>query len=121
MVQVLQHITGQPVLQLHRVQAPVLKAIQDSTSPVVIIMPIGSSKSMLFILPAYTAPGGCIIIVVPLLLLRADLIIYYQALGILYMLWESYWPPDKAVIMLVIPELTKNPDFYIFLNCQQQI
>jgi hypothetical protein len=61
------------------------------------------------------------IIVVPLLLLCVDLMIYYQALGILYVLWESYQPPEKAVIMLVMPKSTKNPDFHTFLNCQRQM
>ena len=61
------------------------------------------------------------IMVVPLLLLRADLMTHCQALGILCVLWESRRPPNKAAIMLVTPESTKNPDFYMFLNCQRQM
>ena len=121
MVQALQRITGQPALQLRGVQAPALKAIQDSASPVVAIMPTGSGKSMLFMLPVYAAPGGCIIMVVPLLSLRADLMTHCQALGILCMSWESCRPPDEAAIMLVTPESTENPDFHTFLNRQRQM
>jgi hypothetical protein len=121
MAQVLQRMTGRPELQLHGVQALVLKAIQDSASPVMAIMPTGGGKSMLFMLPASAAPGGCTIVVVPLLLLRADLMTRCQALGISCVSWESRRPPDDAAIMLVTPESTKNPNFYMFLNRQQQL
>jgi superfamily II DNA helicase RecQ len=112
-------MTGWLEMQLHGVQALVLKVIQDSASPVMAIMPTGRGKSMLFMLPAYTVPGGCTIMVVLLLSLRADLMICCQALGILCMSWESCQPPNNVVIVLVTPKLTKNLDFYMFLNCQQ--
>jgi hypothetical protein len=118
MEQALQRMAGRPELQLRGVQAPVLKVIQDGASPVVAIMPTGGGKSMLFMLPAYAAPGGCTIVVVPLLSLRVDLMTRCQALGILCVLWESRRPPDDAAIVLVTPELTENPDFYMFLNRQ---
>jgi hypothetical protein len=119
MEQSLQRMTGQPELHLRGVQSPVLKAIQDSASPVVAIMPTGGDKSMLFMLPVYAVPGGCTIVVVPLLSLRADLMTRCQALGILCMSWESRRPPDDAAIVLVTPELTENPNFYMFLNRQR--
>ncbi|KAL4936474.1 hypothetical protein BDV06DRAFT_216636 [Aspergillus oleicola] len=80
---------------------------------------IGGGKSMLFILPAYAVPGGCTIVVIPLISLRADLMTRYKELGIQYVSWESRHPPDKAAIMLVMPESTKNPDFHMFLNQQR--
>jgi superfamily II DNA helicase RecQ len=96
-----------------------MKAIQDGASPVVAIMPTGGGKSMLFMLPAYAAPGGCTIVVVPLLSLRADLMARCQALGIACVSWESRRPPDEAAIVLVTPESTENPDFHTFLNRQR--
>jgi superfamily II DNA helicase RecQ len=119
MEQVLQQMTGRPELQLRGVQALVLKVIQDGASPVVAIMPTGGGKSMLFMLPAYTVPGGCTIVVVLLLSLRADLMTCCQALGISCVSWESRRLPDDAAIVLVTPESTKNPDFYMFLNRQR--
>lgn len=119
MEQALQWMTGRPELQLRGVQAPVLKAIQDGASPVVAIMLTGGGKNMLFMLPAYAVPGGCTIVVVTLLSLRADLMTCCQALGISCVSWESRRPPDDAAIVLVTPESTKNPDFYTFLNCQR--
>jgi superfamily II DNA helicase RecQ len=119
MEQALQQMTGWPELQLCRVQAPVLKAIQDGASPVMAIMLTGRGKSMLFMLPAYAVPGGCTIMVMLLLLLRVDLMICCQALGISCVLWESCRPPDNGAIVLMTPKSTKNPNFYMFLNCQQ--
>ncbi|KAL4934769.1 hypothetical protein BDV06DRAFT_217888 [Aspergillus oleicola] len=40
-------------------------------------------------------------------------------LGIQYISWESCYPPNKAAIILVMPESTKNPDFHTFLNQQR--
>ena len=36
-------------------------------------MPIGGGKSILFMVPAFTAPGGTTIIIVPLVILQADI------------------------------------------------
>lgn len=45
-------------------------------------MSIGGGKSMLFIVPAFTAPGGTTIIVVPLVALQANIIQQCQELSI---------------------------------------
>ena len=47
-------------------------------------MPIGAGKSILFMLPAWVEPGGTIVIIVPLVTLRADLRRRYQELYIGY-------------------------------------
>ncbi|KAL2801580.1 P-loop containing nucleoside triphosphate hydrolase protein [Aspergillus granulosus] len=82
-------------------------------------MPTGGGKSMLFMLPAYAAPGGCTVVVVPLISLRSDLMKRCQGLGIQCVSWESRHPPDEAAIVLVTPESTENPDFHTFLNRQR--
>lgn len=50
-----------------------MQAIQWGESPVVVVMPIGRGKSILFIVPAFTAPGGTTIIIVPLVALQANM------------------------------------------------
>ena len=74
---------------------------------------------MLFMLPAFVAPGGCTVVVVPLISLRADLMQRCQQLRIQYVSWESRRPPDEAVIVLVTPESSEDPDFHTFLNRQR--
>lgn len=119
MEQALQQMTGQGEMQFRGVQQPAMQAIQDGASPVVAVMPTGGGKSMLFMLPAFVAPGGCTIVVVPLISLRADLMQRCQQLGIQCVSWESRRPPDEAAIVLVTPESSEDPDFHTFLNRQR--
>jgi superfamily II DNA helicase RecQ len=71
---------------------------------------------MLFMVPAFAAPGGMTVVVVPLVVLRADMQRRCQQLGILCVAWESRRPPDAASIVLVTPESAVSPDFQTFLN-----
>lgn len=93
-----------------------MQAIQQGESPVVAVMPTGGGKSMLFIVPAFAAPGGTTIIIVPLVALQADMMRRCQELSISYVAWESQQPPDAASIILVTPESAVSPNFQIFLN-----
>ncbi|KAF7174646.1 hypothetical protein CNMCM5623_009123 [Aspergillus felis] len=79
-----QRMTGRPDMQFQGVQDPAMRAIQQGESPVVAVMPTGGGKSMLFMVPAFAAPGGTTIIVVPLVALRADMTQRCQELGISY-------------------------------------
>ena len=115
----LQRMTQRPDIYFRGVQQPAMQAIQDGASPVVAVMPTGGGKSMLFMLPAFVAPGGCTIVVVPLISLRADLMQRCQQLGIPCVSWESRRPPDEAAIVLVTPESSEDPDFHTFLNRQR--
>ncbi|KAF9882584.1 hypothetical protein FE257_006232, partial [Aspergillus nanangensis] len=116
MEQAMQRMTQKAAIQLRGVQGPVLQAIQQGESPVVAIMPTGSGKSMLFMLPAWIEPGGTTVVVVPLIALRQDMQQRCQQLGISCTVWESRRPPDAASIILVTPESAITPDFHSFLN-----
>lgn len=109
-------MTGQPIMRFRGVQDPAIRAIQRGESPVIAVMPTGGGKSMLFIVPAFTAPGGTTVVVVPLVALRADMQRRCQQLGISCVAWESRRPPDAASIVLVTPESAVSPDFQTFLN-----
>ncbi|GIC93042.1 uncharacterized protein Aud_009521 [Aspergillus udagawae] len=111
-----QRMTGQPDMQFWGVQDPVMQAIQWGESPVVAVMPTSRGKSMLFMVPAFTAPGGTTIIMVLLIALQADMIRRCQELSISCVLWESQRPPNAASIVLVTPKSTVSPDFQTFLN-----
>jgi superfamily II DNA helicase RecQ len=111
-----QRMTGQPKMRFQGVQDPAIRAIQWGESPIVAVMPTGGGKSMLFMVPAFTAPSGTTVVVVLLVVLQADMQQRCQQLGILCVAWESRWPPNAASIMLVTPESAVSPDFQTFLN-----
>lgn len=78
-----QRMTGWPDMQFRGVQDPAMRAIQWGESPVVAVMPTGGGKSMLFMVPAFAAPGGTTIVIVLLVVLQADMIQQCQELSIL--------------------------------------
>src|ERR1700712_1858487 len=100
----LQQLLGTESAQFRGVQAAATQAIQQGQSPVIAVMPTGSGKSMLFMLPAWIAPRGTTVVVVPLIALRGDLQQRCTKLGISCVEWESRRPPDDASIVLVTPE-----------------
>lgn len=69
-----QCMTGQPDMQFWGVQDLAIWAIQQGESPVVVVMLTGGGKSMLFIVPVFTAPRGTTIIMVLLVALQANII-----------------------------------------------
>ncbi|KAF7184889.1 hypothetical protein CNMCM7691_008406 [Aspergillus felis] len=77
-----QRMTGRPDMRFRGVQDPAMRAIQRGESPVVAVMPTGGGKSMLFMVPAFAAPGGTTIVVVPLVALQANITRRCQELGI---------------------------------------
>jgi superfamily II DNA helicase RecQ len=83
MTEALQRMTGQPTMQFRGVQEAAIQSIQAGHSRVVVVMPTGGGKSMLFMLPAWVAQrGGLTVVVVPLTALRTDLQQRCQAAGI---------------------------------------
>jgi superfamily II DNA helicase RecQ len=60
---------------IRSVQGDAMRAIQQGESPIVVVMPTGSGKSVLFMLPAFVQVGGVTIVVVPLKALRADMVV----------------------------------------------
>lgn len=98
------------------VQEEAIKAITVGESPIVVVMPTGAGKSMLFMLPAWAEQGGTTVVVVPLIALRGDMKRRCNALGISCAEWEGRYPPDAAAIVLVTPESAVSEGFMTFLN-----
>jgi superfamily II DNA helicase RecQ len=120
MTEALQRMTGDPTMQFRGVQCAAIDAIKRGDSRVVVVMPIGGRKSMLFILPAWVGQrGGLTIVVVPLIALRSDLQRRCEAAGILCVEWESHHHPDHAAIMFVTPEAVFTDAFQSFMNRQR--
>jgi superfamily II DNA or RNA helicase len=98
------------------VQAEAIQAITAGESPVVVVMPTGAGKSLLFMLPAWAEQGGTTVVVVPLIALRGDMKRRCKTLGISCAEWEGRRPPDAAAIVLVTPEAAVGEGFMTFLN-----
>ena len=98
------------------VQGEAMQAIQEGRSPIVVVMPTGAGKSVLFMLPAFVQVGGVTIVVVPLKALRGDMVVRCGALSIRCAVWEQDSAVDGASIVLVTPEKAVSPEFGTFVS-----
>lgn len=112
----LREMTGDAEMQFRGVQAEAIRAIQDNQSPMVAVMASGRGKSMLFLLPAWVAPEGTTVVVVPLLELRQSVVQRSRRYGIECALWESGRAPEDASIVLVTSDSAATPEFQSFLD-----
>jgi superfamily II DNA helicase RecQ len=106
----------QKEVSFRSVQGKAMEAIQKGDSPIVAVMPTGSGKSVLFMLPAWVEPGGVSIVVVPLRALRKDMVHRCEQIGIQCAVWDGRNQPDSASIILVTPEKATSDEFGTFIN-----
>jgi len=97
------------------VQLPALKAIIKGNSPVLVVMPTGAGKSLMFMLPTFCIETG-VTVVVPLISLRQDLMRRCKKLGISCAEWDRHRPPDGARLVLVTAESAVKQFFQKFLD-----
>ena len=97
-------------------QGEAIQAIQEGRSPIVAVMPTGSGKSVLFMLPAWVEPGGVTIVVVPFRGLRDDMVFRCGKSGIRCAVWDDFRQPDGASIVLVTPEKALDDAFQTFVR-----
>jgi superfamily II DNA helicase RecQ len=69
---------------IRSMQGDAMHAIQQGESPIVVVIPIGSGKSVLFMLLAFVQVGGVTIVVVLLKALRADIVVRCREVNIRY-------------------------------------
>ena len=82
----------------------------------VVVMPTGAGKSVLFMLPAFVQVGGVTIVVVPLKALRADMVARCGGLSIRCAIWEPDRAVDGASIVLVTLEAAVSLGFGTFVS-----
>ena len=105
---------------MRSVQGEAMYAIQQGESPIVVVMPTGAGKSVLFMLPAFVQVGGVSIVVVPLKALRADMVVRCRKVNIRCAVWEHGQAVDRASIVLVMPEKAVSPAFGTFISQVRQ-
>ena len=101
---------------IRSVQGEAMYAIQQGESPVVVVMPTRSGKSVLFMLPAFVQVGRVTVVVVPLKALRTDMVVRCREVNIRYAVWEHGHAVDGVSIVLVIPEKAVSPVFSTFIS-----
>jgi superfamily II DNA helicase RecQ len=97
---------------------PVIEAVVQQKSPVVVVIDTGTGKSLVFMLLALTSTGVTVV-VVPLLALKSDLKDHCVKAGIECVEWDSNYPHEWAQIVLVVPEVAVSAPFQSFLNRQR--
>ncbi|KAH6949636.1 hypothetical protein DER45DRAFT_495028 [Fusarium avenaceum] len=78
-------------------------------------MGTGGGKSLNFVLPAASCPGGVTVVVVPLVSLQGDLIQRCRKMKIACVEWRSDQSPGPALLAFVMPEsaMTKRLHDYV--------
>ncbi|KDN71707.1 hypothetical protein CSUB01_12644 [Colletotrichum sublineola] len=85
-------------------------------SPVVVVMGTGGGKSLCFMLPAASCPGGVTVVVVPLVSLLGDMVRRCGLLGIRCAEWKSDRVPGQVSIVFVTPESAMSKRFQDYLE-----
>jgi superfamily II DNA or RNA helicase len=82
-------------------------------------MRTGGGKSLLFMLPAWAAPGGVTIVVMPKVMLQEDMADRCRQQGIPVAVWsDNHAPPYEARIVFVIAESAVSVAFADFINAK---
>jgi superfamily II DNA helicase RecQ len=104
--------------QFRSCQRPVIEAIMQQQSPIVVVMGTAAGKSLTFMLPALTSTGVTVL-VVPLLSLKSNLRDRCRKAGIECVEWSSEHPHEWAQVVIVVPEVAVSAPFESFLNRQR--
>jgi superfamily II DNA helicase RecQ len=100
-------------------QKEAVEAIMMNKSPVVVVMGTGVGKSLCFMLPAASCPGGLTIVVVPLVSLQGDLMDRCRKLKISCAEWRSDRMPGDVSIVFVTPESAMTKRFHDFIESRR--
>lgn len=102
--------------QFRGMQRSAIEAIVRGVPRMVVVMPTGEGKSFVFQLPAFIAPSGMTIVVVPLTELRRDMIQSCKKFGIVAREWEEGRQVDDATMVFVTPESAAVAGFRSFMD-----
>lgn len=96
---------------LRSVQGEALSTIHQRQGKIVVVMPTGAGKSMLFMLPAYVPVGGVTIVVVPFVTLRHDIRERSEEIGVSVGEWKGKRSMDGKAIVLITSEAAVREGF----------
>jgi superfamily II DNA helicase RecQ len=105
-----------PQAQFRGLQHQALQAIMARQSRVVIVMPTGGGKSLLYMLPASCSMHSMTVVVVPLVSLLSDLIRRCRQARLRVAQWGETKAVRQAQVVLVTPESAATKSFGRFLQ-----
>ncbi|KAF1956342.1 hypothetical protein CC80DRAFT_362384, partial [Byssothecium circinans] len=111
----MQQVLGQKEVSFRSVeQEQALHAVLDGQTPLVVVLPTGGGKSLLFSVPACLEGAGMTVVVVPYRALIEDLVGRMQKCGIDCMEWKHGESNPAAVVVVsadVAGDTTSNGNF----------
>ena len=107
-------------VSLRSAQGEALSAIQKGDGKIVVVMPTGAGKSILFMLPAAVGTGGVTVVVVPFVTLRHDMKSRSEKAGVSVGEWDGKRSMDGKSIVFVTPEAAIRKGFQTFLHRLRQ-
>jgi superfamily II DNA helicase RecQ len=116
----MQQVLGQEEVRFRSTQQEqALHAVLDAQTPLVVVLPTGGGKSLLFTVPACIDPSGVTVVVVPYRALIDDLVKRIQDCGIDCLEWK-YGESNPAAVVVVSADLagdiTSNGNFLSYAN-----
>ncbi|HXP49831.1 MAG TPA: DEAD/DEAH box helicase, partial [Bacteroidia bacterium] len=76
----------------------------DGKSPIIVVMPTGGGKSLMFMLPASVKDAGTTVVVTPLIALKQDMQKRCRELGLDCIVWGTERRMHDSCFILVTPE-----------------
>jgi superfamily II DNA helicase RecQ len=102
-------------------QQAALRAIMDGKSPIILVMPTGGGKSLMFMLPASVKDAGTTVVVTPLIALKQDMQKRCRELGLECIVWGSGRRMHDSCIVLVTPESAVSQGFMNYMRKLQSM
>jgi superfamily II DNA helicase RecQ len=108
-------------MQFRGKQQVALRAILDGKSPIIVVMPTGGGKSLMFMLPASVKDAGTTVVVTPLIALKQNMLKRCWELGLEYIEWDSGRKIHDSCILLVTPESAISKGFMNYMRKLQSM
>jgi superfamily II DNA helicase RecQ len=100
-------------------QEDALQAVCSGVSPLVVILPPGAGKSLLFQLPASLPDAGTTIVVLPFQALSYDLVGRCRSLGLTASLWIRQQQTSTRLVFVSAEAAAMNDDFLTYASTLQ--
>lgn len=100
-------------------QEEALLAVEEGQSPLVVVLPPGAGKSLLFQLPASLPTANTTIVVLPFRALTKDLVKRSRGLGLTSVVWTDVNQPSARIIFVGAETAAVNDDFLTYVSDMQ--